>query len=60
MREKINDLIHENSLLKDEIYHITSRLYQFEQENQSLKADLKRDNERFPMSYLQQQITKKP
>ena len=38
MREKINELIHENNLLKDEIYNITSKLYRFEQENQSLRA----------------------
>ena len=49
MREKINELIHENNLLKDEIYNITSKLYRFEQENQSLRADIKRDNDRFPI-----------
>ena len=53
MREKINSLITENGVLRDEIFHITSKLYQFEQENKSLKSDLRRHSDDFPMSYLQ-------
>ena len=53
MREKIHSMIAENGVLRDEIFLITGKLYNFEQENKSLKADLKRHSDDFPMSYLQ-------
>jgi prefoldin subunit 5 len=38
MREKVNELHNENSQLMDEIYNITSKLYEYEQENQTLRT----------------------
>jgi ABC-type enterochelin transport system ATPase subunit len=56
MRDKITSLINENGAIRDEIYHIASKLYQVEQENLILKADLRRNTEQFPISYLQEQL----
>lgn len=38
------------------MYHITAKLYHFEQENQVLKADLRRHSDDFPRVYLQEQL----
>ena len=38
LREKINSLISENSDLRDEIFQLTSNLYQYEQENNGLRS----------------------
>ncbi len=60
MRSKISNLIEENNHLKDQIYNITTQLYHFENENQSLKAEVVRvrDKEKFPISYLNDQMQK--
>lgn len=47
LREKINALISENSGLRDEIFQVTSRFYSLEQENTSLRADLRRHSDNF-------------
>jgi hypothetical protein len=56
MREKISSLITENGTIRDEIYHIAIKMYQLEQENLTMKTDLRRYNEQFPISYLQEHL----
>lgn len=42
LRKNITSLVEENSLTKDEIFKLVTKLYQMEQENQVLRNDLKR------------------
>ncbi len=42
LRKNITSLVEENSLAKDEIFKLVTKLYQMEQENQVLRNDLKR------------------
>jgi hypothetical protein len=49
LRKNINSLIEENNIAKDEIYKLTIKSYQYEQQNQIIKGDLlRREREQPP------------
>ena len=54
LREKINSLISENSDLRDEIFQLTSRAYNLEQENTALRAEVRRHSDQMQHSHLQE------
>jgi hypothetical protein len=57
MRQKINALIAENGVAKDEVFLIATKLYQLEQQNLTLRAEHRRlTEEQLPLAYVQQQI----